>query len=535
MKAMPANYVQIVAGLKEKIRLARQKVSFTVNKELLKVYWEIGTIILEQQKEGWGIKVIDRLAADLKMEFPDFKGISVRNLKYMRAFAEAWPDFQIVQAPLAQLQTIDKQESIIVQQAVAQLPWAHHISILEKLKSREERLFYIQKAIENGWSRNVLLHQIETKLIERTGKAITNFNNTLPAIQSDLAQQTIKNPYVFDFLSFSEEIKERELEKALIQHLKNFMLELGKGFAYVGNQKNLVVDGDDFFLDLLFYNYHLHCFVVFELKIGEFVPEFAGKLNFYVNTINEQLKGDEDKPTIGVLLCKTPNETVIKYSLKGIGSPIGVADYQLAKALPAELKTEMPTVEELEAEIDKGFEELKTPAEKRLDVLKEKLAALKIEEVQTGATYSILCDLFDQSLFLLFKRLLEKINDFRSLFLSHDYFWQLGDKVITDLNELGKFWKDESYLRKHHLLPFYYRLNGFKKGGTDTFDFLIQFNHILDVYSYGFSLINYNNGQPFLKKYYHQQLSQNDIEVICNVVYDVVLVEIETRFEYLTK
>jgi predicted nuclease of restriction endonuclease-like (RecB) superfamily len=381
MDRLPDNYIQVIADLKEKISRARQKVVYAVNEELLKIFHEIGLIISQQQKlAGWGAKVIDRLAADLKIEFPDFKGLSPRNLRYMRTFAEAWPQFG--QQAVAQIQSAEIQPIIILQQLAAKLPWGHHQVLLDKLKDPEERLFYIQKAIENGWSRNIMTRQIESDLYQRTGRAITNFQVTLPAGQSDLAQQTIKNPYIFDFLSFGEQVKERELEKALIQHLKNFMLELGKGFAYVGNQKNLVVNGDDYFLDLLFFNYHMNCFVVFELKIGEFKPEYAGKLNFYVNTINEQLKGVEHKNTIGVLLCKTPNETVIKYSLQGIGSPIGVADYKLAQALPAELKTEMPTIEELEKEIQQGYEELKSPIDKKLDLLKTMLKDLKEPEVK---------------------------------------------------------------------------------------------------------------------------------------------------------
>jgi predicted nuclease of restriction endonuclease-like (RecB) superfamily len=326
------NYHIILNSLKGKIMLARQRAAMAVNNELLTVYWEIGYIILQQQKEeGWGTKVINRLAADLKSEFPEMKGFSVRNLKYMRAFAEAYPQF--------------------VQQAAAHLPWGHHQLLLDKTKTSLEREFYIKKTVANGWSRNILLHQIESQLYLRQGSAITNFEHTLPKPQSDLAREILKNPYLFDFLGLTDEIEERELEKALIKHLKKFMLELGRGFAYVGNQYNLKVEGNDYFLDLLFYNYLLHCFVVFELKVGDFKPEFTGKLNFYINTINEQIRGKEDKPTIGVLLCKTPSDTVIQYSLQGIDTPIGISNYEFTKALPKQLEGEMPNVEELEHEI----------------------------------------------------------------------------------------------------------------------------------------------------------------------------------------
>lgn len=367
-------YQQILNGLKEKIRQARFKAALTANAQLLAIYWEVGKTIMQQEnEEGWGAKTIERLSADLRAEFEDMKGLSVRNLRYMREFAKAYPDFSILQPSLAKLPKVKKakSESDFLQVPLAQLPsneilqaslakitWYHHITLLDKVKNMEERIFYITKTIENGWSRNMMSLQIENKLFERQGKAISNFENTLPAADSDLAQETFKSPYVFDFLTLNEEAKERDIERALIQHLKKFMLELGRGFSYVGNQFNIVVEDDDYFLDLLFYNIHLKCYVVFELKIGDFKPEFAGKLNFYTNTVNEEIKGKDDKPTIGILLCKTPNKTVVKYSLQGIKTPIGVSDYQLANALPKQLKGEMPTIEELEKEIEGEYTEL---------------------------------------------------------------------------------------------------------------------------------------------------------------------------------
>ena len=534
MNALPDKYLHIITSLKEKIRQARLKAAVVVNSSLLQVYWEIGNTILEQQKEeGWGAKIINRLSVDLKTEFPDFKGLSVRNLKYMRAFAEAYPQFG--QQSAAQIQNQDNQIVTIVQQPAAQLPWGHHQVLLDKVKEPGQRLFYIQKAVENGWSRDIMVHQIETGLYERTGKAITNFKTTLPDIQSDLAQQTIKNPYVFDFLSFSEEIKERELEKALIQHLKKFMLELGKGFAYVGNQKNLVVAGDDFFLDLLFYNYHMHCFVVFELKVGEFKPEFAGKLNFYVNTINEQLKGAEDKPTIGVLLCKTPNETVIKYSLQGIDSPIGVADYQFTKALPVALKTEMPTVEELELELEQGYEELKNPAQKRMDALKEKLAQIKGPEVKQVATTAILFEMIDKSLVPLFGQLIKNMEEIKPLFVTENYFWESKDGNLSQLEEMAAHWKNEEWLRSQNSFFFIYQLHGFKKAGTDAFNVGYQLNVRLDVYWYGVMLTNYNNHETLVKKLYGEQLTTEDINKITDIVLEAMITDIDQNIENIEK
>jgi predicted nuclease of restriction endonuclease-like (RecB) superfamily len=371
------NYGEVLHSLKQKIRQARLRATIAVNNELLKIYWEIGsTILLHQKNEGWGTKVIDRLAADLKLEFSGMKGLSLRNIKYMRAFAEAYPGFVIVQPLAAQLQkdktknrllqnpSLKTVQSTIVQPLVAQLPWTHHTIIIDKVKEVSERIFYIKKAVENGWSKSVLTAQIESQLYRRQGKAITNFDSTLTPLQSDLAKETLKNPYLFDFLSIGEEMQEREMEKALMQHIKKFLLELGRGFAYVGNQFNVVVEDDDFFLDLLFYNYYLHCFIVFELKIGKFKPEYAGKLNFYINTVDEQIKSQQHKPTIGVLLCKTPNHTVVKYALKGIKTPIGVADYEFAKALPKNLKAGLPSIEELEAALGTETKNFKPPHKK---------------------------------------------------------------------------------------------------------------------------------------------------------------------------
>lgn len=394
---LPSTYLTVLDTLKERIRRAHLQASLSVNAQLLRLYWEIGaTILKQQQEEGWGSKVIDRLSSDLRSEFPDMKGLSVRNLKYMRAFAEAYPSLPIVQGPPAQLNN-ETATTPIVQPSVAQLgassivqpsvarlyslvfnlPWAHNVVLLDRAKDPEIRAFYAQKAIENGWSRDLLVYHIQTGLHRRQGKAITNFELTLPKPHSDLAHETLKNPYVFDFLSISEEMQERDVERELIRHMRKFLLELGKGFAYVGNQYNLNVDGDEYFLDLLFYNYHLHCFVVFELKLGEFKPEYAGKLNFYVNAIDAQLKSTEDKPTIGVLLCKTPNHTVIKYALKGINAPLGVADYKLLQKLPKELKNQMPTVEELEQALELEASDWRNAEQQPLNRIKKVLTSGK--------------------------------------------------------------------------------------------------------------------------------------------------------------
>ncbi|SEO14634.1 Predicted nuclease of restriction endonuclease-like (RecB) superfamily, DUF1016 family [bacterium A37T11] len=351
---MEQHYIQILDNLKEKIRQARQRIAYTANTQFLGVYWEIGhTISVQMSEQGWGAKVVDRLARDLKAGFPDMTGLSPRNLRYMRSFAEAYPLF--LQPLAAKLEngtsvidylseTTDYQNNKFLQASLAKLTWYHHITLLDKVKNLDDRAFYIHKTIENGWSRDVMTYQIASQLHKRQGQAITNFDQTLPKPQSDLAREMLKNPYLLDFISANEEMQEKELEKALIDHIRKFLLELGRGFAYVGNQYRLQVEKDEFFLDLLFYNFHIHAFTVFELKVGEFKPEYAGKLNFYVNAVDAQLKGAGDNPTIGVLLCKTPNETVVRYTLQGISSPMGVADYQL----PQQLKSELPSIEELE-------------------------------------------------------------------------------------------------------------------------------------------------------------------------------------------
>ena len=310
------DYQDWLNQLKTQIRSSQQRAILAVNQELVLLYWQIGQDILQRQnQQGWGAKVIDRLSKDLSAEFPEIKGFSTRNLKYMRKFAEAWQDKQIVQ------------------QAVALLPWGHNLVLLDKFSDNVTRLWYAQKAIEHGWSRNVLVHQIESGLLERTGQAVNNFSQTLPEIQSDLATQTFKDPYIFDFLSLGEVYYERELETVLTQHIMAFLLELGTGFAFVGKQRHIEVGGDDFYIDLLFYHLQLRCYIVIELKTGDFKPEHIGQLNLYVTAVDRQLKTENDTPTIGLLLSKSRNEVVVEYALNQTPQPIGVAVYQLEKML----------------------------------------------------------------------------------------------------------------------------------------------------------------------------------------------------------
>ena len=331
----PKDYETFLLDLKSRIRTAQVRAALAVNRELVLLYWQIGCDILaRQQQQGWGAKVIDSLAKDLQREFPEMKGFSSRNLKYMRAFAQSYPDEQIVQ------------------EVLAQVTWYHNIALLEKLKSPEERLWYAQKTVEQGWSRNVLVMQMESGLHDRQGGAITNFAQVLPQPQSDLVHQIVKDPYNFDFLMLGDERSERALERALIERIRDFLLELGVGFAFLGSQYPLEVSGKEYRLDLLFYHVQLHCYVVIELKMGEFEPEFSGKMNFYVSAVDNLLKTERDDPTIGIILCKSKDKTTVEYALQGVQKPIGVSTFRLATELPELLQRNLPSVEQLEVELN---------------------------------------------------------------------------------------------------------------------------------------------------------------------------------------
>ena len=309
-------YLDLVQTIKQEIQQAQYKATLSVNKELIMLYYNIGKIINEHK--SWGNKFIENLAADIKLSFPNAKGYSVRNLKYMSKFASTYPDEQFVQT------------------VSAQIPWSHNVAILDKVKGEKQREWYIRKTAENGWSHNVLIHQIESGLYERQAIAdkISNFESRLASPQSELAVQTMKDPYIFDFIPFKEDMVERDIEQALVQDVTKLLLELGTGFAFLGNQYHLNVGGDDFYIDLLFYNLNLRCYVVIELKTGEFKPEYAGQLNFYLSAVDGILKKDNDNPSIGLLLCKSKNALVAEYALKDMSKPIGVSEYKVTSELP---------------------------------------------------------------------------------------------------------------------------------------------------------------------------------------------------------
>ena len=335
---LPQGYAELLGQIKERIRSAQLRAAIAVNRELVLLYWQIGREILARQKqEGWGAKVIDHLAADLHRSFPEMTGLSPRNLKYMRAFGEAWPDEAIVQAVLAQI------------------TWYHNIALVEKLKTEQKRLWYAHATVKNGWSRNVLVHWIESDLFERQGKATTNFDQSLPPPQSDLAGELLKDPYNFEFLTLARDAEERALQKGLLAHIHQFLIELGAGFAFVGQQYRLEVGGEDFFIDLLFYHLKLRCYVVIELKTTTFKPEYAGKMNFYLSAVDDLLRHPDDKPSIGIILCKSKNQVIAEYALRDLAKPVGVSSYitKLVESLPLALRGSLPSPKELVEELKK--------------------------------------------------------------------------------------------------------------------------------------------------------------------------------------
>ncbi|MEK7239306.1 MAG: PDDEXK nuclease domain-containing protein [Gemmatimonadota bacterium] len=364
-----SDFAALLADVKGRIQAAQTRALLAVNGELVCLYWDIGRIIADRQlREGWGAGVIPRLALKLKNELPDLKGFSERNIKRMLAFHRDYPDAGAIgQRPAARLPASAKVPQLAAQlirspkvpQPVALLadsllwsvPWAHHVILMDKVPDHSTRRWYMEQTLANGWSRNVLALQIDARAHARHGKAASNFAALLPAPQSDLAQQTLKDPYIFDFLTLTEPFQERELETALVRHLEKFLLELGQGFAFIGRQYRLDVGDEDFYIDLLFYHLRLRAFVVIDLKKGKFKPEYAGKLNFYCNVVNDRLKHPTDAPTIGLILCQTRDQLLAEYSFAGIDKPIGISTYELTRALPARLQSALPTVQEIEAEL----------------------------------------------------------------------------------------------------------------------------------------------------------------------------------------
>jgi predicted nuclease of restriction endonuclease-like (RecB) superfamily len=522
------NYVHWFGEIKNRIRSSQQKAALAVNRELLDLYWFIGEALVAKQTE-WGDKFIDNLARDLKVEFPDMKGFSKRNLETIRRWYSFYSiNLEFAQQAVAQLQ-IDPNFSN-AQQIVAQseqtgqqpvdqnvkallhsVPWGQHTVIITKVKSPEEAFFYLVKTVQNNWSRSNLTQHISTDLYNRQGKALTNFALTLPEPQADLAQEIIKNPYNFDFLMLQEDARELEVERALIQHLKKFTLELGKGFAYVGNQYNLKVDGDDFFLDLLFFNTTLNRYVIFELKVGDFKPEFAGKLNMYANTVNDKVKMPYHKDTIGILLCKTPNKTVVEYSIKGIQTPLGVSEYSFQTALPEELVVGLPTVEQLEEEIAAEMKILKDPLDEKRAKILELINLKAKEEVKIQRSQKVIAEFVKNVFHPLRNQIIQLLehNNVKDWFLEFKEEYMLDNQIYEYKTNLDVFSQHDQNI---HQIGYEIYLNGFKHAGTNTFGSRerIKFN----FHQYVFSVTIQHEQKPFKEFLYSTKITDDEINEI---------------------
>jgi predicted nuclease of restriction endonuclease-like (RecB) superfamily len=348
-----ADYQEWLKTIKQRIHATRMKVALAANSELISLYYDIGAQIVDRESHAqWGSGFIDAFSHDLRQAFPDIGGFSSKNLRYCRAFFRFYCDPEIWQQAVAKLRDTpwagaESQLSALLME----IPWGHNILIFTKCSSVAEAGFYIKQTLEQGWSRDVLALQLKSNLYARAGKAVTNFSRTLPLPQSDLAQQTLKDPYTFDFMAMTEPYNERDVERQLTQHITQFLLELGKGFAFIGRQHHLEIAGNDYYIDLLFYHVTLKCYVVVELKNRKFIPEYAGKLNFYLSAVDSLLKREDDQPTIGLLLCRDKNNIEVEFALRDMNKPMGVSEYSLVETLPDNLKGALPTVEEIENDL----------------------------------------------------------------------------------------------------------------------------------------------------------------------------------------
>lgn len=535
------NYGQILQDLKDKIRQARLRASIVVNAQLLQVYWEIGQTILEQQKKlGWGAKIIDRLAADLKIEFEDMKGLSARDLKYMRAFAEAYPQF--MQPMVAELQNADNQSteivqvepaqlvnqsiSELVQVPLAQLTWYHHTTLLDKVKEPEVRVFYIQKAVENGWTRDMLVNQIESGLYKRQGALTHNFKQTLPDYQSELTQQLFKDPYQFDFLMLGAAAKERDLENAIINHITKVLIELGDGFAFMGRQYRLEAGGQEYFLDLLFYHTKLRRYVVIDLKIGDFLPEYAGKMNFYLGVTDDKLKGPMDEPSIGLILCKTKNKIIAEYALRDTSKPIGIAEYRINERLPEDIKGELPSIEELEDKLEKELEKPRNPLDAKLARIKELTKNMKGESLKERDN-KIITELFTKILPQLIERLQVKLESVVKEFKTPKISRILNQQYdyVTDVDFEAKLLK-EGIQR----IGVNVNLQGFIKAGTKTFNVWKELK--FELYQYYYHIRTYTNQEITLsERLYDQPWTETDFDKLTDEFAEIIADDIAKNIE----
>ncbi|MDT3694981.1 MAG: PDDEXK nuclease domain-containing protein [Ignavibacterium sp.] len=546
MTNLPRNYQEILKQLKEKILSARTKAVYSVNTQLLEIYWEVGKTIIEQQAtEGWGTKVIDRLSSDLRIEFPDMKGLSVRNLKYMRAFADAYPNFknlsekqlnqgeikasEIVQVSPAQLEKADK--SKFVQGTLAQLSWYHHTTLLDKVKDPEIRLFYIEKTIENGWSRNVMIHQIESELHKRQGKIQTNFVTTIAPSNSELVQQVFKDPYKFEFVYLGKEATERDLEDALTNQMTKFLLELGEWFAFMGRQYKIMLGEKEYYFDLLFYHTRLKRYIVIDLKIDEFKPEYKGKMEFYLSLADEQLKNKDDEQSIGLILCKTKDGMVVEYALRNSSKPMGIAEYTISNKLPKEIIRELPTVEELEEAMEIEVKKLVKPIDKKLNKLKQLLSGLKSEEVKEKLSPENTSKVFKEFVLPLKQNIYESLKkDVIPLFESFDFFiWTDSQGHQTDEDAASHL--QNSLRFRCHTMKIEVQLHGFKKAGIRAFDINKRLAIQLGNYSYTCEVEGVAG--VFIEKLYHQIPEGVEVSKLAEVFAEWIVEDIYQRIEQL--
>lgn len=527
-------YQKILDELKQKIRESRINTVIEVNYQLLAIYFEIGKVISQlENNQGWGAKVVEKLSFDLRSEFSDMTGFSVRNLRYMRDFHEAYPYFPFLQASLAKSDDAGSttSQNSILQAPLAKLTWYHHITLITKIKDTEIRKFYVEQTIENGWSRDVMVNQIEGQLHLRAGKITSNFATALTSQQSDLVQQVFKDPYKFDFIYLGAEAKERDLENALTNQLIKLLPELGKWFAFMGKQYKILVGEKEYFYDLLFYHTRLKRYIIIDLKIGDFKPESLGKMEFYLTVADKQLKAEGDNESIGLILCKTKDGLVAEYALLDSKKPVGIAEYKFNELLPENIKGELPEIEEIEQRMIDELNDLRTPTQKRMDRLKETLASLNRKEVTTGATNDLLSKIFDESIKPMHEELLSRLEEFKSAFITVSAGWTISNRMVSSIDALEVAWKQENLLKSYRITPFICRLEGLKKAGVNAVDIVVTLNFQMDTYWYGMSLINHNNNQPFIRKAYDEMLSINEIQQICDSVCDQIITSIETRLD----
>lgn len=550
MSLLHPDYINILNSLKQKIQQARTKAAIKVNTELLKLYWEIGSIVSEQEKtKGWGAKVVVQLSKDLSSEFSDMKGFSQRNLRYMRDFALAYPEFgadvqtflqqaaaksntneesSFLQGSPAKFQNNDIQHVTILQESLAKLSWYHHTSLLDKIKDRDIRLFYIQETIKNGWSRDVMIHQIEGGLYERQGKISSNFESTITPEKSELVQQLFKDPYKFEFIYLGKEAKERDLEDALMNQLTKFLLELGQHFAFMGRQYKIMIGEREYFFDLLFYHTRLKRHIVIDLKIDEFKPEYKGKMEFYLNLADEHLKQLDDEKSIGLILCKTKDGLVVEYALRDSSKPIGIAEYTISEKLPANIRGELPTVEELEAEIEKEMEELKKPVDKKYDRLKEMISGLKQPKVKEKRSPKTSEQIFSKVVLPLRDGIQKAIAKISKEFSETEIMiWTDNQGHKTDIEA-------RAHVNKHKEFNEYrieIRMRGFKPAGTKAFDIWKELCIITSSYNYSIGLGRHQQQHILQEKLYHELPSKEEFEEVVEKITEMVIDETAQQIE----